>query len=155
MNTLQIAQTDYRVLGQAAGGSCRCCLLELNLKTGFQHQLRVHQSHGLNAPIVGDKKFAGPVLWWQASDLLRRRTKLIDRAICKNVTYLHAYQLTIPEYIKNKNHSHFYCSTTCVLYTLYTLPTKTEHSSTTRTLFRNGNLENVIAIWNCCHCIFR
>ena len=101
MNTLQIAQTDYRVLGQAPGG--RCSLLELNPKTGFQHQLRVHLSDGLNTPIVGDKKFAGPVLRRQANVLLRQRMKLIDRAICKNVTYLHAYQLTIPEYIKNNN----------------------------------------------------
>ena len=31
--------------------------------------------------------------------------KLIDKAICKNVTYLHAYQLTIPEYTKKKQHN--------------------------------------------------
>ena len=145
MNTLQIAQTDYRVLGQAAGG--RCCLLELNLKTGFHHQLRVHLSHGLNTPIVGDKKFAGPVLRRQASDLLRRRMKLIDRAICKNVTYLHAYQLTIPEYTKNKNH---YLTFTAPLpaYLIHfihsvqklNIPLPPGHS------LGNGNLENVIAI---------
>ena len=101
LNTLQIAQTDYRVLGQAVSG--RCCLLELNPKTGFQHQLRVHLSDGLNTPIIGDNKFAGPVLRRQANVLLRRRMKLIDKAICKNVTYLHAYQLIIPEYTKKRN----------------------------------------------------
>jgi len=85
------------VLGQAG---TRCCLLELTPKTGFQHQLRVHLSDGLNTPIVGDKKFAGPVLRRQANNYLRKRMKLIDRAICKNVSYLHAYQLIVPEYMK-------------------------------------------------------
>ena len=90
-------------MGQAAGG--RCCLIELTPKTGFQHQLRVHLSDGLNTPIIGDKKFAGPVLRRQANVLLRRRMKLIDNAICENATYLHAYQLTIPEYTKKRNHN--------------------------------------------------
>lgn len=100
IDTLQIAQTDYKVLGQAG---VRCCLLQLNPKTGFQHQLRVHLADGLNTPIIGDKKFVGPVLRRQNNMHLRRRMKLIDGALCKQVTYLHAYQLTIPKYKDNRD----------------------------------------------------
>ncbi|XP_065892660.1 uncharacterized RNA pseudouridine synthase ZMO0505-like isoform X2 [Dysidea avara] len=99
IDTLQIAQTDYKVLGQAG---VRCCLLQLHPMTGFQHQLRVHLADGLNTPIIGDKKFAGPVLRRQSNTHLRRRMKLIDGAMCKQVTYLHAYQLTIPKYKDNR-----------------------------------------------------
>lgn len=51
------ALTEYRVLTQSAGAS----LVELTLRTGRTHQIRVHLSH-LGHPILGDRLYGGAAI---------------------------------------------------------------------------------------------
>lgn len=53
--------TLYRVLEWYGGGPAACSLLELELRTGRTHQIRVHLSH-VGHPIVGDDMYGGRAL---------------------------------------------------------------------------------------------
>ena len=95
---MQLAWTDYRVLA-SRGNSC--CLLELRPVTGFKHQLRVHLADGLMCPILGDYKFAGPLV--RLSGGLRKKLKSLNLPP-RVPMMLHAYELKIPDYcVKGKS----------------------------------------------------
>jgi 23S rRNA-/tRNA-specific pseudouridylate synthase len=48
------AITSYRVLDS----NNKSALLEIQLQTGFQHQIRVHLAQGIGCPILGDHKYS-------------------------------------------------------------------------------------------------
>ena len=62
--------------------------------TGFKHQIRVHLADGLTCPILGDHKFAGPVL--RASPNLKKRVEAISKT---SHLHLHAREIVIPGYL--------------------------------------------------------
>lgn len=51
------AELSYRVLEEAAFGNDIFCLVEIDLKTGRHHQIRV-QFAGHGTPLLGDRKYA-------------------------------------------------------------------------------------------------
>lgn len=61
---------------------------------GFKHQIRVHLADGLGCPILGDHKFAGPVL--RASTQLKKKVEGINKT---NRLHLHAREIAIPGYL--------------------------------------------------------
>jgi 23S rRNA pseudouridine1911/1915/1917 synthase len=69
------ALTEFKLLGKYKRNGKVYSLLEINLKTGRTHQIRVHMSH-LRWPLVGDKLYGGEV------DILKR-------------PFLHAFELEI------------------------------------------------------------
>lgn len=54
------ALTEFRLIKKYIRDSKKYSLLEINLKTGRTHQIRVHLSH-LRWPLVGDKLYGGEV----------------------------------------------------------------------------------------------
>jgi 23S rRNA pseudouridine1911/1915/1917 synthase len=52
------ALTEFKLIGRYVMNSKKYSLLEVNLKTGRTHQIRVHLSH-LKWPLVGDKLYGG------------------------------------------------------------------------------------------------
>jgi 23S rRNA-/tRNA-specific pseudouridylate synthase len=48
------AITSYRVLDS----NNKAALVELQPKTGFQHQLRAHLAFGIGCPVLGDHKYS-------------------------------------------------------------------------------------------------
>lgn len=52
------AVTEYKTLREFSFQSQRCALLELNIKTGRTHQIRVHLAH-IKSPVWGDKVYGG------------------------------------------------------------------------------------------------
>ncbi len=52
------AVTEYRVAKEFQIAGQACALLEINLKTGRTHQIRVHMAY-LRCPVLGDKTYGG------------------------------------------------------------------------------------------------
>lgn len=52
------ALTGFKLINKYRKGSSLCSLIEVNLKTGRTHQIRVHFSH-LGWPLLGDKLYGG------------------------------------------------------------------------------------------------
>ena len=52
------ALTEFKLMGKYKKGEKKYSLLEINLKTGRTHQIRVHMSY-LKWPLVGDKLYGG------------------------------------------------------------------------------------------------
>lgn len=52
--------TEFKTIGKYRKGDKKYSLLEINLKTGRSHQIRVHMSY-LGWPLVGDKVYGGKV----------------------------------------------------------------------------------------------
>lgn len=91
---LQLAWTKYKVLSSY---NQRCSLVDLELITGFKHQLRVHLADGLLCPVLGDNKFAGPLL--RKYPALKKKLQFMGSVgYTKGYMYLHAYQLQIIDY---------------------------------------------------------
>lgn len=61
------ARTVYRVVCAWR----RAALLELDLKTGRTHQIRVHCSHA-GHPVVGDPLYGRPQAWWKEAGVARQ-----------------------------------------------------------------------------------
>ncbi len=66
----------------------------MHVYTGFKHQIRVHLADGLCCPILGDHKFAGPVL--RASTHLKKKVEAISKT---SHLHLHAREIAIPGYL--------------------------------------------------------
>ena len=94
-NGIQLACTNYNVL--SACGE-KCSLIEVRPLTGFKHQLRVHLADGLMCPVLGDYKFAGPLL--RLSNALKRKVTALkwDKL---GPMYLHAREIQIPKYFSD------------------------------------------------------
>ncbi len=76
--------TFYEVLEEFSGYS----LLQLNIKTGRTHQIRVHMSY-IKHPIVGDDMYDGKLVYpWQ----LKNESSLVEPPVI-NRPMLHAYTL--------------------------------------------------------------
>jgi 23S rRNA pseudouridine1911/1915/1917 synthase len=71
------ALTEFKRLGKYKKNNKKYSLLEINLKTGRTHQIRVHMSH-FKWPLVGDKLYGGE------SDSLKR-------------PFLHAFELEMTD----------------------------------------------------------
>lgn len=69
------AVTEFKLISKYIRNNKKYSLLEINLKTGRTHQIRVHMNH-LRWPLVGDRLYGGEV------DSLKR-------------PFLHAYELAI------------------------------------------------------------
>ncbi|KAI8598854.1 pseudouridine synthase [Dissophora ornata] len=57
-NTIWPSKTDFRIANQSCRDGVYWALLHLYPQTGRKHQLRVHCAQLLNAPILGDIKYA-------------------------------------------------------------------------------------------------
>lgn len=91
---LQLAWTKYEVLSSYGR---RCSLVDLQLITGFKHQLRVHLADGLTCPVLGDNKFAGPLL--RKYPALKKKLQSIGfMGYAKGHMYLHAYEVQVLDY---------------------------------------------------------
>ncbi|MFA5749673.1 MAG: RluA family pseudouridine synthase [Candidatus Shapirobacteria bacterium] len=73
----KMALTEFRLLSKYKKNNKKYSFLEINLKTGRTHQIRVHMSH-LKWPLVGDRLYGGDFL-----DLKR--------------PFLHAFELEIAD----------------------------------------------------------
>lgn len=73
----KMALTEFRLLSRYKKNNKKYSFLEINLKTGRTHQIRVHMSH-LKWPLVGDRLYGGDFL-----DLKR--------------PFLHAFELEIAD----------------------------------------------------------
>lgn len=71
------ALTEFKLIGRYTKNNKKYSLLEINLKTGRTHQIRVHMSY-LRWPLVGDRLYGGEV------DSLAR-------------PFLHAHELVVNE----------------------------------------------------------
>eukprot|EP00731_Ephydatia_muelleri_P023683 Em0015g1266a len=91
---LQLAWTKYNILSSYGR---RCSLLDLELVTGFKHQLRAHLADGLTCPVLGDHKFAGPLMRKYPA-LKKKLQSLGPMGYTKGRMYLHAYQVQIIDY---------------------------------------------------------
>ena len=76
------ALTEFRLIGRYSRNNKKYSLLEINLKTGRTHQIRVHMSY-LRWPLVGDALYGGE------TDILKR-------------PFLHAYELEVDNPTTNK-----------------------------------------------------
>lgn len=76
------ALTEFKLLKKYQKQAKKYSLLEVNLKTGRTHQIRVHFSH-LKWPLVGDRLYGGE------NDLLKR-------------PFLHAFYLKIKDPVSNE-----------------------------------------------------
>ena len=75
--------------------------MEVQPITGFKHQIRVHLADGLMCPILGDYKFAGPLV--RLSGVLKKKLKSLSLPP-RVAMLLHAYELRIPDYrVKGKS----------------------------------------------------
>jgi 23S rRNA pseudouridine1911/1915/1917 synthase len=87
------AVTFYKVIEKFRGYS----LLELDLKTGRTHQIRVHLSH-IGHPIVADELYGGrPIYPWQLED---RPAAAEEPLIAR--TALHAWKLEVEHPVTHK-----------------------------------------------------
>lgn len=88
-----MAWTDYKVLSR---NGTNASLVDIDLKTGFKHQIRAHLADGLNCPILGDYLFAGP-LFRKDSSLVRKMHFIGNQnGYTRGPVYLHAYEVHIP-----------------------------------------------------------
>jgi len=67
-----------------------CCLLEVDLKTGRTHQIRVHCA-AIHHPIIGDSLYGGRT----GSQYLRQNPKLVQLVKGIGRQMLHAWKLTV------------------------------------------------------------
>ncbi|XP_019854970.1 PREDICTED: RNA pseudouridylate synthase domain-containing protein 4-like [Amphimedon queenslandica] len=88
-----LAWTDYTVISRKGSISS---LLDINLRTGFKHQIRAHLADGLCCPVLGDYLFAGP--WFRKEKSLVRKIENIGShaGYVRGPLYLHAYEVSIP-----------------------------------------------------------
>ena len=95
-----LAWTKYTVLDH--DDECHCSLLDIELVTGFKHQIRVHLADHLNCPVLGDYKFAGPV--FRRFKNLAKKMEYIgkQRGYTRGPVYLHAYEVQIPRQERGK-----------------------------------------------------
>lgn len=90
---LCLAWTEYKTLGTYHR---QCALLDVQLITGFKHQIRAHLSDGIGCPVLGDFLFAGPLFRKEAS-LARKMVCIGERkGYRRGPVYLHAYEVRIP-----------------------------------------------------------
>ncbi|GAA5835907.1 hypothetical protein JCM3766R1_005093 [Sporobolomyces carnicolor] len=82
------ARTDWECVANSPGFS----LLSLTPSTGRKHQLRVHVSQCIRAPIVGDFKYAPDAPHFQA---------LTELSISPSTTMLHASRISFHAWAKN------------------------------------------------------
>ena len=93
------AATNWRLLstpGSESKGSKGLSLLELHLLTGVKHQLRVHLSKCLNAPILGDDLY-GPKIKVSGRDMWSPTAR-------HGRIYLHARELSFYRYLRTGSH---------------------------------------------------
>lgn len=89
-----LAWTKYKVISQYHQ---QCALIDIQLITGFKHQIRAHLADALNTPVLGDYLFAGP-LFRKDSSLVRKMEHIGERhGYIRGPIYLHAYEVSIPQ----------------------------------------------------------
>jgi 23S rRNA pseudouridine1911/1915/1917 synthase len=91
------AETRWRVREQFRGFT----LLELDLKTGRTHQIRVH-CHAMNHPIVGDKVYRPRKLQKRLAIGHRQSSKTIDSVSLVARQLLHAWRLGVTHPVTQK-----------------------------------------------------
>jgi 23S rRNA-/tRNA-specific pseudouridylate synthase len=97
---VSLAWTKYSVI---SSNDEYCSLLDIQLLTGFKHQIRVHLADGLGCPILGDYQFAGPL--FRKDHLLGRKMDYIakQRGYTRGPVYLHAYEVSLPSQESGKS----------------------------------------------------
>ena len=94
-----MASTKYSAISSYGQ---RCALFDVQLITGFQHQIRAHLADGLTCPILGDYQFGGP-LYRKIPALVKKMEMIGDsKGFIRGPLYLHAYEVQVPS-DKGKN----------------------------------------------------
>ncbi|KIK09442.1 hypothetical protein K443DRAFT_385998 [Laccaria amethystina LaAM-08-1] len=92
----QPCATDWKLL--ASSPIAPVSLLELNLLTGYKHQLRVHLAKCLHAPILGDAQYSKKPLSSAITDVVK---------IPEDRIFLHASEISFFKYKSSGPHKQF------------------------------------------------
>ncbi|XP_055329531.1 ribosomal large subunit pseudouridine synthase D-like [Paramacrobiotus metropolitanus] len=95
------AITEYEVVG----ASGHCALVEIRPQTGVQHQIRVHMSHALGCPILGDHKYShfAKLAPQKLSKDTLTKLKIRQAKVRTLPLFLHASSVTLPEFLDGDN----------------------------------------------------
>ncbi|OQV20229.1 putative RNA pseudouridylate synthase domain-containing protein 4 [Hypsibius exemplaris] len=97
------AVTYYAVIGQSLQSDC--ALVEASPKTGVKHQVRIHLSHGLECPVLGDHKYSHfTKLAPQRLPPSMLKSLQVRQAKVRTIPmHLHARAVVLPEYLGHAN----------------------------------------------------